>query len=95
MKVSFTRSCSSKARKIFSGLRQKLFDQDYSTGFCHSHCNEEVNSICILVQCQNFYSLIPLLDDFQWLPVSRANFYPAFLLSLLMLSLTIFGSTGI
>ena len=44
----------------------------------HTHCSEEVDSICILVQCQNFYSLIPLLDDFQWLPVSRENFYPAF-----------------
>ena len=33
---SFTIRWTSTARKIFSGLREKLFDQDDSTSLCHS-----------------------------------------------------------
>ena len=36
MKVGFTRSCTSTAGKIFSELREKLFDHDDSTNLCHS-----------------------------------------------------------
>ena len=36
MKVSVPRSWSSTARKVFSGLREKLYDHDDSTGLCHS-----------------------------------------------------------
>ena len=36
LKVSFTRSWTSTARKTFSGLREKLRDHDDSTSLCHS-----------------------------------------------------------
>ena len=36
MKVSFTRSSTSTARKMLSGLREKLFERDDRTDHCHS-----------------------------------------------------------
>ena len=55
-------------KNILPGLREKRFDHNDSTSLCHSKtltdCNEEVNSICIQVQCQTIDSLTPLLDDF-------------------------------
>ena len=80
MKISFTRSWSSRARKIFSALRENFLITIIALVFVilkHS-LQWRGEFLCILVQCQNFYSLIPLLDDFQWPPVSRENFYPAF-----------------
>ena len=92
--MSFTRSWTSTAQKIFSGLREKRFEHDDSTGLCQSNTLTAMKGwIVFWFQCQNFYSWILLLDDFNgrrfWVKISSGFHY--FLVHLL----SIFGGAGI
>ena len=80
MKVIFSRSWTSTARKIVSGLREKLFDHDDSTSLCHSKTLTAKkrwipfvfrSSARIPTRQIQFRSL---LNDFQW-PWVKKNLF--------------------
>ena len=74
MKASFTRSWTSTAQKIFSGLREQLFDHYDSTSLCHSKTLTAMKrSIPFVLRSSARVSLMAACVE--------GNFYPAFFIS--------------